>query len=49
MKKLALLVISGALFGPVAVFYLLCVFVLIWALRKPKNGTNQYINKYKLI
>lgn len=49
MKKLALLITLGLLFGPGAVFYTLWVYVLIWALRKPKRGTNQHINKYKLI
>lgn len=49
MKKLALLVIVNLLFGPVAVFYLLWVYIVLWAIRQPKRGSNQYRKKYKLM
>lgn len=49
IKKLALLLITGALFGPVAVFYLSGILLLLWVAKTPKRGSNQHINKYKLI
>lgn len=49
IKKLALLLITGALFGPVAVFYLSGILLILWLAKTPKRGTNQHKSKYKII